>query len=144
MSLRLLACATAVAVECGLGGAAIGRAQPSAQPSPEMTLAKGLRSRVRYSDRVDLGKGRVASVELSYWVLMDPSQEITIPAHGFYVAEVVGGAVATVANDKKETMHPPGDIWSVPDGQTVVVRFAGKKQQNAILRVFAVRFEGVK
>jgi hypothetical protein len=113
-----------------------------AQPAVEEVAAKGVAAFRRFTEHLVIPRrgttGARLDVELASWTLEGPSHEITIPAQGFYVAELRSDDIVTVI-DGHETPRRGGDLWVVQDGQSMVVRFGDPKQQGATLRILSLR-----
>jgi hypothetical protein len=136
------------AVRLGIGAAVVAavagahaQAPPTA-PAPERTIANGVVAATRYSEVVEIPKatGPASRLEVQLGSLRADvhSSERTVPAGGFYVADLRSGDVITVIGGQ-ETRRHTGDVWSVGAGESMTVRSVERSTQNALVRILMIR-----
>lgn len=116
--------------------------QAGGAPVGAKMVAPGMAAVTRHSEKLDVprkGKASVAvQTELSSWSSVNRSREITIPPQGFYIATLSNGTAMTVINGEEKLRHA-GEMWAVPDGQSMTVKIEEKKQENVGLEIFSIR-----
>jgi hypothetical protein len=120
----------------------LGAQTAAAGTAPAKVIAPGLTAATRHAEKLDVprkGKSNVAvQAELSSWITVNRSREITIPPQGFYIATLGNGTAVTVINGEKKLRHV-GEMWAVQEGQSMTVTIQDKKQENVALDIFSVR-----
>jgi hypothetical protein len=117
------------------------QAGSTGRPS-ETVLTRGMVARTEQVERLEVPrKGKpnlIVQAERSSWISITRAREITVPPQGFYIVTLANGTVATLINKEEKQRHA-GDMWAVPDGQSMSLRILDKRQENVMLHVLSIR-----
>lgn len=94
----------------------------------------------RFADTLTLTRAKGTPspfrVEFKEWHLAGQNQPIPFPEQGFYVAQLVWGAVTTQIGGASQA-RKPSDFWAVEKGAKMVV-IIQKPGEEALLQTFSV------
>jgi hypothetical protein len=114
---------------------------PAPAGGAEKMVAPAMAAFTRYAEKLEVPRAGKASVkvqaELGSWVSIKRAREITVPPQGFYLATLSNGTAVTVIKGE-EKLRKAGEIWAVPDGQSMTVKIQVKRQETVGLEIFSL------
>ncbi len=110
--------------------AAIAQSASEATPTPTVTL---------FSNKVKMPAGgsvTAMKVELKDWPVSKALNGLQIPTQGFYVAQLLSGAVITDIQGNSVT-RKPGGFWAAEAGSPMMVTL-GPRKESTLLRTITL------
>lgn len=120
-------------------------AQPGTTAARE--IVPGVEAVTHHAENLDVPKqgkpnfvaGKLSfQVETAHWTTIKGTRQFTVPPQAFYIATFMNGTAVVGVNGEERLRHP-GEMWTVPAGQSMTVKIQEKRQENVTLDIFSLR-----